>query len=199
MSEPTAERSRTLEDYGPLLVFFVTYKLRDIYWATGAFMAAATLALAYGYYRDRKVRALTVFTLAVVLVFGGMTIWLGDPRFIYIKPTIIAGLTGAVLVTGALLGRGWMKPVLGSALNLSDEGWRTFSLRFGLLSLGLAAINEAVWRSVTPTDEHLWVWFKFLGIPGLTLIFLVTQAKAIKRWQIEDEPSDEPSDELSEE
>jgi intracellular septation protein len=182
---PATTRSTTLEDFGPLLVFFAAYRLRGIYWATGAFMIAATAALAYAYYRDRKVRPMTLVTLAVVLVFGGMTIWFGDPRFIYVKPTIITSLTGAVLLGGLAFRRPLLKPVLSSALEMRDEGWRTLSLRFALFSFALAGINELVWRRFTPEQESVWVWFKFLGIPGLTLVFLLTQTPLIKRFQIE--------------
>ncbi len=171
-------------DFGPLLLFFAAYKLGDIYWATGAFMIAAPIALAVGYRRERRLRAMPVITAAIVLVFGGMTMWLRDPRFIYVKPTIVAGLTGAVLLGGVAAGRAWMKPLLGTALELDDPGWRTLSLRFGLFSLALAGINELVWRGVTPDAEHLWVWFKFLGIPVLTLLFLLSQSAMLKRHAV---------------
>jgi len=180
------QRSQTLVDFGPLIVFVVAYKLRGIYWATGAFMVAATLALLYSWRREGKVRPLPLVTLVIVMVFGGMTIWLRDPRFIYVKPTIVAGLTGTILLGGLAFGRALLKPLLGSALELSDEGWRAFSFRFALFSFGLAALNEFVWRRFTPQAEHIWVWFKFLGIPGLTLIFLLAQTPMLKRFRIGD-------------
>lgn len=173
--------SPMLLDFGPLLLFFAAYKLGDIYWATGAFMIAAPIALVVAYRRERKLRAMPVVTLVIVLVFGGMTMWLRDPRFIYVKPTIVAGLTGAVLLGGVALGRALMKPLLGTALELDEQGWRALSLRFGLFSLLLAGLNEIVWRGVTPDAEYLWVWFKFLGIPVLTLLFLLSQGGMLKR------------------
>jgi intracellular septation protein len=188
-AKPEEPRSTTLEEFGPLVVFFLFYRLKDIYWATGAFMISATAALIYAYVRDRKVRPMTVVTVVVVLVFGGMTIWFGDPRFIYIKPTIITSLTGVVLLGGLAFGRTLLKPVLGSALEMQDEGWRALSLRFGLFSFVLAGINELVWRRFTPDEEYIWVYFKFLGIPGLTLLFLLTQTPLIKRFQIEKKPA----------
>jgi intracellular septation protein len=126
-----------------------------------------------------------VVTAVVVLVFGGMTIWLGDPRFIYVKPTIVTSLSALVLLGGLAFKRPLLKPLMGSALELTDEGWSALSLRFALFSFVLAGLNEAVWRSVTPHAEHLWVWFKFLGIPGLTVLFLLTQTPLLKRHALQ--------------
>jgi intracellular septation protein len=179
------QASSALVDLGPLVVFFAFYKLRDIYWATGAFMVAVTIALVYAYFREGRLRPMLIVTAVVVLVFGGMTIWLGDPRFIYIKPTIVTGLTAVVLIGGVLTGRALLKPLLGSALEMKEEGWRALSLRFGLFSACIAVLNEAVWRSFTPHSEHVWVYFKFLGIPLLTFLFLLTQTPLLKRFRIE--------------
>lgn len=178
--------NQTLVDFGPLIIFVLAYKFGGIYWATGSFMVAATLALLYSWRREGKVRPLPLVTLVIVMVFGGMTIWLRDPRFIYVKPTIVTALTGTILLGGLAFGRPLLKPLLGTALELSDEGWRAFSLRFALFSFGLAALNEFVWRKFTPEAEHIWVWFKFLGIPGLTLVFLVAQTPMLKRFRIGD-------------
>jgi intracellular septation protein len=178
-------RTQSLVDFGPLVIFVIAYKFGDIYWATGSFMVTAPLALLYSWRRERRLRPMPVVTAVVVLVFGGMTIWLRDPRFIYIKPTIITSLTAVVLLGGLAMGRPLLKPLLGSAMELADEGWRTLSLRFAIFSLGLAGLNEIVWRRFTPESEHIWVWFKFLGIPGLTLLFLLTQAPMLKRFRIE--------------
>jgi intracellular septation protein len=180
------EPNSALADLGPLVVFFAFYKLRDIYWATGAFMIAVTVALGLSWLKTRKVRTMPVVTAVIVLFFGGMTIWLGDPRFIYIKPTIVASLMGLTLLGGLAFGRALLKPLIGSALSMTDEGWRILSKRFALMSLATAGLNELVWRSVTPERESLWVWFKFLGIPVITGVFLLIQLRALAQHMIKD-------------
>jgi intracellular septation protein len=174
-----------LVDLGPLVVFFVFYKLRGIYWATGAFMVAVTVALVYAYLRERRLRPMLVVTAVIVLFFGGMTIWLGDPRFIYVKPTIVAGLTAVVLIGGLFAGRALLKPLFGTAIEMTDDGWKALSLRFAIFSAFTAGLNELVWRSVTPHAEYLWVYFKFLGIPILTTSFMLVQLLLLKRFRIE--------------
>ena len=89
-----------------------------------------------------------------------------------------------VLLGGFFFRRGLLKPMLGSSIPMDDDGWRKLSLRFALFSFGIAALNEAVWRSVTPEGESSWVWFKFLGIPGLTVLFLLSQRGLMKRHAI---------------
>lgn len=181
--EPAAapETSSFWLDFGPILAFVVAYKLGGIYWATGTFMVAAPAALALAWVRDRRLRPLPIVTAVIVLVFGGLTLWLSDPRFIYIKPTLVTSLTALALFVGVALGKPLLKPLLGSALELSDAGWRALSIRFAIFSLLLGGLNELVWRSFTPESEHVWVWFKFLGIPLLTVAFMLTQTSVLRR------------------
>src|SRR3546814_8552227 len=91
-------------------------------------------------------------TAAVVGVFGGLTLWLHDDTFIKMKPTVINALYAAVLLGGLALGRMPLRLLLGSALQITEAGWRQLSLRCGLMFAGLAVLNEIVWRTQS-TDE----------------------------------------------
>ncbi|MBM4375453.1 MAG: septation protein IspZ [Deltaproteobacteria bacterium] len=168
-------------EYGPLLVFLALYRLRDIYWATGGFMTALALAMALAYRAEGKLPPTLMFTGALVLPLGVLTIVLRDPRFIYMKPTIVAGVSALVLLGGLARGKGLLRSLLGAQLQLTDEGWRALSLRFALFSLVLAGANEFVWRTYTPDRERTWVLFKFPGIPLLTAVFMATQLSLFKR------------------
>ncbi len=121
-----------------------------------------------------------LMTAVLVVVFGGLTFWLNDPRFIKIKPTIINLLFAGVLFFGLLTGRPLLKLLLGEAFNLTEEGWRRLSFRWALFFLGLAALNELVWRSFS---ETVWVNFKVFGILGLSLVFAMAQIGLIKRHE----------------
>ena len=178
-----------LFEYGPLLVFLVLFKLKGIYWATGGFMAALSLAMAASWVVHKKVPPALLFSGAVVLPLGGLTIYLHDARFIYMKPTIVAVISAVVLLGGLVRGKALLKPLLGEKLPMQEEGWRALSLRFAMFSLVLGATNEFVWRSVTPDRADLWVLFKFPGIPVLTALFLVTQMPLIKRFELPTTPS----------
>jgi intracellular septation protein len=120
-------------------------------------------------------------TLAVVGIFGGLTLWLQDETFIKMKPTIILGLFAAVLGGGLGIGRPPLRFLMGSALELDDAGWHKLTLRFALFFAATAALNEIVWRTQS-TD--LWVDFKVFGILGLNVLFMLTQIPLIKRHQL---------------
>ncbi len=163
---------RPLVDYGPLAAFFVVYWLRDLTAATVAIMAATAVALALALAIEKRLPTMPLVTAAIVGVFGGLTLWFQDETFIKMKPTIVQLLFAAVLFGGLLFKRPLLKPLLGTAWPLDEEGWHKLSFRFGLFFLAMAVLNEAVWRTQS-TD--FWVTFKVFGIMGLTFAFVVSQ------------------------
>lgn len=163
---------RPLVDYGPLAAFFVVYWLRDLTAATVAIMAATAVALALALAIEKRIPAMPLVTAVVVGVFGGLTLWFQDETFFKMKPTIVQLVFAAVLFGGLLFKRPLLKPLLGTAWPLDDEGWHKLSFRFGLFFLAMAVLNEAVWRTQS-TD--VWVTFKVFGIMGLTFVFVVSQ------------------------
>ena len=180
-------------EMGPLLVFFFANARGErlaelfptlaalggpIFVATALFMTATAVSLVISYALTRTVPLLPLLTGAVVLAFGALTIWLQDELFIKIKPTIINGGIGAVLLVGLALGRPLLRPVFGAAFDLDDEGWRKLTLRWGLFFLALALLNEAIWRTQT-TD--FWVAFKVWGMFPITLAFTLSQMPLIMR------------------
>lgn len=185
---PAAGPPAWLLEYGPLLVFLALFRLKDIYWATGAFMAALTLAMATAWFFQKKLPPALLFSGGIILPLGGLTIYFHDPRFLYVKPTIVGLVSGLVLLGGLVRGKALLKPLLGAQLHLNDAGWRALSLRFALFSFGLAAANEYVWRTYTRDREKLWVLFKFPGIPVLTALFFISQLPLIKRCEVPNEP-----------
>jgi intracellular septation protein len=170
-----------LVDWGPLVAFFVAFKVGGIMQATVVLIVVTAVLTGLGYSLTRKIQPMPLVTLVVVGVFGGLTIWLQDETFIKMKPTIILSLFAAVLIGGLIIGRPPLKFLMGSALELDDAGWRKLTLRFALFFVATAALNELVWRTQS-TD--LWVNFKVFGILGLNLLFMLTQFPLIKRHQI---------------
>ena len=191
MSEPaTAPKGRQmppglkiLVEAGPLVAFFIANAKAGIFWATGVYMAAAAVALAVSWIMTRKIAIVPIATLGFVLVFGALTLWLNDDVFIKMKVTLINALFGVTLLGGLAFGRSLLKPVFGEAMNLTAEGWKALTLRWGLFFLGVAVLNEVVWRSVS-TDT--WVNFKVFAILPLTMIFAVAQIPLMQRHMIED-------------
>ena len=102
--------------------------------ATGVFMVAVVTALGAGYAIERRIAKMPLVTAVVVLVFGGLTLWLDDETFIKLKPTIVYLVFAAALLGGLAVGRMLLKPLFELAFQLTDAGWRTLSLRWGPVS-----------------------------------------------------------------
>jgi len=181
--EPRAEPAwlRPAADYGPIAVFFLAYVMADLLWATGALMAATVVALAMSLAVARRVPLMPLITAGVVAVFGGLTLALQDETFIKMKPTIVQILFAAILLGGLAFGRPLLKPLMGAAWPMDDQGWRTLTFRFGLFFLAMAGLNEAVWRTQS-TD--VWVSFKVFGLLGLTLLFAFAQTPLMRRHHL---------------
>jgi intracellular septation protein len=184
---PEVKPLKLLIDLGPLVAFFVTYFLAErvrpeagIYWATGVLMVATVAALVASRVWLGRFSLSPLITAVLVVVFGALTLWLQDPRFIMIKPTIIYVLFAAVLAVGLLMRRPLLALLLGEALQLTDEGWRKLTLRWMGFFVAMAILNEIVWRNF---DASIWVSFKVWGILPLTAVFAIAQMGLIKRYE----------------
>ena len=174
---------RLLVDIGPLLVFFLVNFLADgpakIFIATGAFMAAMLAAMVFTQVRYGKISPLLLFSGVMVLVLGGITIWLHDETFIKVKPTIYYLLIAGLLAFGLRTGRDFLKVVLGSAYpGLSDQGWTILTRNWAWFFVVMAILNEAVWRTTT-TD--FWVGYKLWGAIPLTFLFALANVPMLLR------------------
>lgn len=170
-------------DFGPLLLFFFANSRWGIFAATGAFMAASVVSLAITYALARRIAMMPLISLGIVMVFGGLTLYLHDETFIKLKPTIIYALFAVVLLGGMLTGRSLLALVLDSVFHLNEEGWRKLTLRWGLFFVAMAVLNEIVWRSV---DTDTWVAFKTFGFLPLTIVFALAQTPLITRHAVEE-------------
>ena len=178
---------KLLIDLGPLLAFFVVYFAVErflpetgIYWATGVLMVTTVAALVTSRLWLGHFSLPPLITAVLVVVFGALTIWLQDSRFIMIKPTVIYIFFAGVLAFGLVTRRPLLKLLLGEALQLTDEGWRKLTLRWLFFFAAMALLNEIVWRSF---DRSIWVLFKVWGVLPLTVIFAIAQLGLIKRYE----------------
>jgi intracellular septation protein len=169
-------------ELGPLIVFFIANAKFNLFVATGAFMVAIVAAMIASYVVVRHVPMMAIVTAVIVLVFGTLTLVLHDETFIKVKPTIIYGLFAAILGGGLLFGRSFIAILFNQMFNLTPKGWRILTMRWALFFLGMAALNEIVWRTQS-TD--FWVAFKAFGAIPITMIFAMTQMPMIKRYHLE--------------
>ena len=176
-------------ELGPLALFFLGNAYGDrfgfpegqrIFAATGVFIVATVIALGISYGLIRKLPIMPMVSGIVVVVFGGLTLFLQDETFIKLKPTIVNTMFGLVLLGGLYFRKPLLQIVLDSMFELDEEGWRKLTLRWALFFFALAALNEIVWRTQT-TD--FWVSFKVFGIMPLTLAFAFAQTPLLLKYE----------------
>ena len=180
-----------LVDYGPLLVFFLTYRyykpegedaageIFAVIRGTGAFIVAALAALAISKWRLGKVSPMLWLSTVLIVGFGALTIYFQDERFIQWKPTIIYVGFGALLIGGWAKGKALLKTLLEAAFEgLSDEGWMKLSLNWGVFFLVLAALNTTLLYTIS---FESWLAAKIWLFLPLTFLFTFTQLPMLLR------------------
>lgn len=172
-------------DLGPLLIFFVSFQFVGIYGATAVFMVAVVVALALGYVRERKIQPMPLFSAVLVMVFGGLTLYLRNDTFIKMKPTVFYAFMGILLLGGLAFNRLFIKYVFGQAFDLSDAGWRKLTLRWGLFAFALAVLNEIIWRNFSTA---IWINLKTWGDAVLIFLFALAQTPLVQKHDISSEP-----------
>lgn len=185
--------ARLAIDLGPLLVFFAVNFLGSsfgpakIFVATGAFMVAMMAALIFSAVRYKHISPLLLFSGVMVVILGGLTIWLHNETFIKIKPTIYYALVAGLLAFGLATGRNLLKVVLGSAYpGLTEQGWRILTRNWAIFFAVMAVVNELVWRN---TSTDFWIGFKIWGAIPATLLFAVANVPMLmKHGLTADEP-----------
>ena len=131
-----------------------------------------------------KLSKMQVATVVLVVIFGGLSVWLNDERFFKMKPTMIYLLFAAVLGFGLLRGKSYLHAVMSEAFALEPEGWMILTRRLTGFFLALAVANEAVWRLMS---TEAWVNFKTFGLTAALFLFFMTQAGVMNRYGIKDD------------
>jgi len=179
-----------LFDLFPLICFFVAYVAADIFVATAAVIVATVGQVGWLWLRKRPIEPMLWMTLAIVLVFGGLTIYLHDNRFILWKPTILYWLFSTVIAGAALfLRRNLIQAMYAKAeLRLPDAIWArlnwSWSIFFALL--GIANLYVAF-----NFPESTWVQVKTFGFTSAMILFMVGQLLVISRHVVEEKKQEE--------
>jgi intracellular septation protein len=170
---------KILIDFFPILLFFVAYKLYDIYVATGVLMAATVVQMSLIYAIDRKLQMMHKITLGLILAFGTLTLVLHDERFIKWKPTVLYAATAVALAVAVwVYKKNFLKLMLGSQLELPDPVWMRLNGVWVAYSAFMASINAYV---AAYYSTEAWVNFKLWGYV-FPLTFIVGQGLYIARY-----------------
>ncbi len=180
--KPAAWIKPTIE-FGSLIGFFVAFQMGGIYVATITFMIAHPLSMLAAKKWLGHIAKVQWFTLVVVMVMGGLTLWLKDETFVKMKLTVINSIFASVLLFGLLTGKLFIKHLMESALEMPDAGWRMMTRNFIAFLLTMAVVNEFIWRNFS---TELWVNFKTFGYMGAMLVFMIAQAPFLAKYMPEE-------------
>jgi intracellular septation protein len=152
---------------------------RDLTAATWWLVGGSALALLIGLVAERRIAPMPLIAGGFALVFGGLTLFFHDPRFVKIKPTATNLCFAAALLGGLAMGKNPLKALLGESLPLPDAAWRKLTFRYALFFMSMAGLNEWVWR--TQSDEH-WVLFRMPGLWILAVLFSLSQVPMMMKY-----------------
>ena len=190
-------------DYGPLLVFFLAYRwfspkdgtdpgvgaVIAVTKSTMVFMAATVAALVVSKWRLGHVSPMLWLSTILIIGFGSLTVFLGDPVWIQIKPTVIYLMFAAVLFGGLFRGKAMLRTLLQSAFDgLSDEGWLKLSRNWGWFFLFLAGLNEVLRQALS---FEAWLQAKLWGVTALSFLFTFSQIPMLMRHGLGEEAQGE--------
>jgi intracellular septation protein len=178
-----------LFDFFPILLFFVAYKMYDIYVATAVAIAAAAIQTGAFWLKHRRFEKMHLVTFALLLVFGGLTIALRDPTFIKWKPTVINWLFAAVFLASHWIGaKPLVERMMNHAIQAPHPVWIRLSWMWILFFIGIGALNLYVAYNFA---EETWVNFKLFGILGITFAFVIGQAFYLSRYMQQESAEEE--------
>ena len=179
-------------EFGPVLLFFAAYlRLKDRVFTIGgteydgfivvtaAFIPLLILSTGALWWLTGKLSRMQVATVILVVIFGGLSVWLNDDRFFKMKPTMIYVLFGGLLGFGLLRGQSYLKYVMEEMMPLEDAGCMILTRRLMLFFLGLALANEVIWRSFS---TETWVYFKTFGLTAAIFAFFMTQGRLFQTY-----------------
>ena len=192
MTEPKEPHGpmRLVVDFGPLVVFFATYKLaggglHGTLTATAGFMIAVLIAIGAALLVFRKVTPMLWLSTALILSFGAVTLYLRDPRFIQMKPTLYYAVLATVLFVGLLKGKPLLRWLFGPIFpGLSEDGWLKLSRNWAFFFVALALVNEAMRATL---DFDRWLTLKVWGVPIVSLLFAAANIPMLLRHGLDPE------------
>jgi len=179
-------------ELGPPLLFFIAYmRFQDasitvggteydgFIIVTAAFVPILLASIGILWKLTGKISRIQVFTAVMVVVFGGLTVWLNDERFFKMKTTLVYGFFAVMLGIGLLRGQSWLQFLMGDLLPMRQEGWIILTKRIAGAFAFMAVINEIVWRT---QSTEFWVTFETFALPAFLFVVFMSQAKLIERF-----------------
>ena len=173
-----------LTDFGPLLIFFIIYfnNSQNLKVAIPPFILATIISLIVVYFLEKKVPMVPLISCALIVIFGGLTLYFNNKIFFYMKPTIINIIFAVTLIFGKYFtNKNLLKIFFQNSINLDNIGWEKLTYRWIYFFIFVAILNEIIWRT---QSELFWVNFKVWGLLPISLLFAVIQVPLINKHKL---------------
>lgn len=153
----------------PVILFIITFYIKGMHYATIVIVVASTISMILAFLLRLSVAKLFWVVNCIVIIFGTLSIFLNDPTYIKLKPTIVYLISASTVFISAVIGRPILRKALGHIMEISDiKIWRRNSYLVSLFFILCACLNEYVRNHY---DDAMWVKFKLFGFTGVTLTF----------------------------
>jgi intracellular septation protein len=173
-------------DWLPIILFFIVYKLTDLYLATGVAIAATLVIMAWMKFQGHAIETMHWVSLVLIVVFGGATIILQDETFIKLKPTLLYALfAGALLVPQFTTKLLLIQKMMQSKIQMPQHAWEKLNAAWGIFFAAMAVLN--FWVAETFSTDA-WVNFKLFGSIGLMIVFIIGQALWLNKFAVAELP-----------
>lgn len=186
-------------ELGPVAAFFIAFgRVKDQTFTvagtaysgfiavTAGFIVLMVITTAILWALTGRLSKMQIMTLILVVVMGGLSVWLNDPQFIKMKPTLLYLFFGGTLGFGLLRGQSYLQDMMEDALPLQTEGWMILTRRLAAFFGVLALANEAVWRLMS---TEAWVNFKTFGLTAALFVFFMAQGRVMEKYAVDDKPT----------
>lgn len=171
---------KQLFEFIPVILFFITFKVYNIYVATAVVIATTAIQVAFTWFKYKKVEVMQWITLGLILVMGGLTLYLQDEQFIKWKLTIIEWLFGLAFLGSQFLSKKpFVERIMGANLELPSFVWKRLNLMWAAFFISIGFINLYVMQHYNTDD---WVTFKTFGVSGLMVVFIFVQIIFIYKY-----------------
>ena len=181
MTQQQRDWIRYFVDYSALVVFLIGYFAtgRNIANATWCLVAGSAIALVVGVAVERRLAPFPLIAGGAALVFGGASLFFHDPRILKIKPTVMNTVFAVILLVGMAMGKNPMRLLLGESFDMPEATWRRLTINYALLFIGLAVLNEFIWRT---QPEATWVLYRVPGMMVLTVAFSLAHTPLFMKY-----------------
>ncbi|MHA7875080.1 inner membrane-spanning protein YciB [Roseivivax sp.] len=188
---------KTALELGPVILFFAAYLwLKDEVFTIGGreydgfivvtagFIPVILASTAALWALTGHLSRMQLVTAVLIVVFGGLSVWLNDERFFKMKPTLIYLLFGGVLGIGLMRGQSYLRSLMEGLMPLQEAGWMKLTKRLCGFFFALALLNELVWRTMSTES---WVYFKTFGLTAALFLFFLAQSALFRDYGVEEE------------